>query len=133
MRIPSGGSPRPRPRCTACDTPRRCSRPHLSQGQSRTIDVDDAVTADGGWLSAPETLELIAPAPLRLTAFWPSNGTSGVSPDADPTFRFSEPVTFNGEFTAGTPLRMTYHILGATELNGANALLVEPMKIEAAR
>ena len=45
-------------------------------------------------------------------------------------FRFSAPVTFRGNFTAKTPLRLTYHILGATELNGASALLLEPVKLE---
>jgi len=64
----------------------------LKQGQSRTLDVDDAVSADGGWLPAPESLELIAPAPLRLAAFWPASGATAVSPQADPTFRFTEPI-----------------------------------------
>jgi tetratricopeptide (TPR) repeat protein len=46
-------------------------------------------------------------------------------------FRFSEPTTFKGTFAAKAPLRLTYRILGATELNGASALLVEPLKVEA--
>ena len=48
-------------------------------------------------------------------------------------FRFSEPMTFKGTFAAKTPLRLTYRILGATELNGASALLLEPVKVEAPR
>jgi hypothetical protein len=44
-------------------------------------------------------------------------------------FRFSEPTTFKGTFAAKTPLRLTYRILGATELNGASALLLEPTKV----
>ena len=64
----------------------------LDQGQSRTIEIEDAVDADGGWLPSPMKLELAAPAPLRLAAMWPTNGATGVSPEADPTFRFSEPV-----------------------------------------
>jgi tetratricopeptide (TPR) repeat protein len=44
-------------------------------------------------------------------------------------FRFSEPTTFKGTFAAKTPLRLTYRILGATELNGASALLIEPTKV----
>ena len=35
----------------------------LDQGQSRTIDIEDAVDADGGWLPSPMKLELAAPAP----------------------------------------------------------------------
>jgi len=45
-------------------------------------------------------------------------------------FRFSEPTAFKGNFAANTPLRLTFRILGATELNGASALLVEPIKLE---
>ena len=45
-------------------------------------------------------------------------------------FRFSAPTSFNGDFAAKTPLRLTFRILGATELNGASALLVEPVKLE---
>ena len=45
-------------------------------------------------------------------------------------FRFSTPTAFNGDFAAKTPLRLTFRILGATELNGASALLVEPVKVE---
>ena len=47
--------------------------------------------------------------------------------------RFAEPTAFTGSFAAGTPLRLTFRILGATESNGADALLVEPVKLEAAR
>jgi tetratricopeptide (TPR) repeat protein len=45
-------------------------------------------------------------------------------------FRFAEPTAFKGNFAANTPLRLTFHILGATELNGASALLLEPIKLE---
>ena len=64
----------------------------LSQGQSRTLLIEDARTADGGWLPEPRTIELFAPPPLKLAAVWPAQGAVGVSPEADPTFRFSEPV-----------------------------------------
>jgi lipoprotein-anchoring transpeptidase ErfK/SrfK len=64
----------------------------LDQGQSRTIEIEDAVDTEGGWLSSPMKLELAAPAPLRLAAMWPPSGATAVSPEADPTFRFSEPV-----------------------------------------
>ena len=45
-------------------------------------------------------------------------------------FRFSQPVNFNGDFKARLPLRLTYRILGVTQVNGADALLVEPIKLE---
>jgi len=48
-------------------------------------------------------------------------------------FRFPEPTAFTGSFAAGSPLRLTYRILGATELRGADALLLEPLKLEVRR
>ncbi len=48
-------------------------------------------------------------------------------------FRFSEPIAFAGVFAAKTPLVLTYRFLGVTDLNGANALLVEPLKLEVPR
>jgi len=44
-------------------------------------------------------------------------------------FRFSEPMQFNGTFTIPA-LRLTYRILGATQQNGADALLLEPLKLD---
>lgn len=48
-------------------------------------------------------------------------------------FRFSAPTTFNGTFAPGTPLRLTFRILGATQLQGADALLLEPLHLEAVK
>ena len=45
-------------------------------------------------------------------------------------FRFSQPANFNGSFKSGIPLRLTYRILGPTEIDGADALLLEPLKLE---
>ena len=45
-------------------------------------------------------------------------------------FRFSEPTTFKGMFAAKTQLRLTFRILGATESNGASALLLEPVRVD---
>jgi hypothetical protein len=47
-------------------------------------------------------------------------------------FRFSEPTQFAGTFASNT-LRLTYRILGATQQNGADALLLEPLRLEASR
>ena len=46
-------------------------------------------------------------------------------------FRFSEPTAFTGTFS--TNARLTYRILGATEVSGADALLLEPVRLEPAR
>jgi hypothetical protein len=48
-------------------------------------------------------------------------------------FRFAEPTIFNGTFAANTPLRLTYRILGVTGVNGADGLLLEPVRLEAIR
>lgn len=45
-------------------------------------------------------------------------------------FRFAEPTAFLGTFAANTPLRLTFRILGVTEANGRDALLLEPLGIE---
>jgi lipoprotein-anchoring transpeptidase ErfK/SrfK len=65
----------------------------LAQGESRLLTVLDAETDEGGWLAAPQSLTLEAPAALQLAAFWPADGARGVTPNADPTFRFTEPIS----------------------------------------
>jgi tetratricopeptide (TPR) repeat protein len=47
----------------------------------------------------------------------------------DVPFRFSEPTAFNGTF--GPKARLTFRILGVTKQNGADALLLEPLRLEA--
>ena len=49
----------------------------------------------------------------------------------DVRFRFAEPTAFTGTFM--TNARLTYRILGATEVNGASALLLEPVRLEPSR
>lgn len=65
----------------------------LQQGQSESLTIEDAVAAAGGWLAKPQQMELYVPPPLQIEAFWPADGAANLSPDADPTFRFSEPIT----------------------------------------
>jgi len=65
----------------------------LQQGESESLTIQDAVAAAGGWLARPQQLELFVPPPLQLEAFWPADGAANLSPNADPTFRFSEPIT----------------------------------------
>ena len=45
-------------------------------------------------------------------------------------FRFSEPIAFQGSFSANTALRLTYRILGATRSGESDALLLEPLRLE---
>jgi tetratricopeptide (TPR) repeat protein len=69
--------------------------------------------------SAPST-----PSPTGQTIF--ESGTIDGIP-----FRFAEPTAFTGTFA--TPSQLTYRILGATQLNGADALLLEPVRLEPIR
>jgi len=48
-------------------------------------------------------------------------------------FRFAEPTIFRGDFSATAPLRLVYRILGVTDVNGADGLLLEPIRIEAVK
>jgi hypothetical protein len=48
-------------------------------------------------------------------------------------FRFSEPTIFAGTFDVTAPLRLTYRVLGVTRGGNTDALLLEPMRLEAAR
>jgi tetratricopeptide (TPR) repeat protein len=63
-----------------------------------------------------------ATAPAGQTIF--ESGTIG-----DVKIRFSEPIAFTGVFAPNTPVRLTFRILGAAD----DALLIEPLKLEAGR
>jgi len=65
----------------------------LQQGESESLAIEEATAERGGWLAKPLQMELFVPPPLKLEAFWPDDGAANLSPDADPTFRFSEPIT----------------------------------------
>jgi hypothetical protein len=45
-------------------------------------------------------------------------------------FRFQSPTRFRGITSAARPLRLTYRILGATTVEGRDALLIEPVRAE---
>lgn len=94
------------------------SRNQLTSDQRSALDrlvLTNVVRFDAG-PSAPEQQTIFEVAHLGETAL-----------------KFAEPTAFNGTFSAATPLRLTYRILGATELGGGQALLVEPLKLEAAQ
>jgi tetratricopeptide (TPR) repeat protein len=46
-------------------------------------------------------------------------------------FKFAQPTAFLGVFAAATPVRLTFRILGATDVRGADGLLIEPIALEA--
>ncbi|HEV2720828.1 MAG TPA: hypothetical protein VG323_12475, partial [Thermoanaerobaculia bacterium] len=48
-------------------------------------------------------------------------------------FRFSEPMIFTGNFAPNAPLRLVYRILGITDVDGADGLLLEPIRLEPIR
>lgn len=48
-------------------------------------------------------------------------------------FRFASSTAFRGAFAPSTPLRLTYRVLGATKVDGKDALLLEPLRLEATR
>ncbi|HYH10243.1 MAG TPA: tetratricopeptide repeat protein [Thermoanaerobaculia bacterium] len=48
-------------------------------------------------------------------------------------FRFGAPVQFHGTFDITAPLRLTYRILGVTRSGESDALLLEPVQLEAVR
>ena len=45
-------------------------------------------------------------------------------------FRFAGPTIFQGMPMVTGPLRLTYRILGVTDVNGADGLLLEPIRVE---
>ena len=48
-------------------------------------------------------------------------------------FRFSGPTAFHGTFSDVSPVWLTFRILGTTEVEGRDAVLLEPVGIEAVR
>jgi len=64
----------------------------LQEKQSQQLVIEDAVSPEGGWLASQPSIELVAAPPLRVARFWPAAGATKVTPQADPTFTFSEPV-----------------------------------------
>jgi len=96
----------------------------LAQGQQYTLTLLDAETVDGGWLPAPETVTLRAPAPLELVAFWPAAGAVDITPTADPTLRFSEPIADRA--AAEAAIRITPPVPGHFEWLAANRVHFVP-------
>jgi len=86
------------------------------------LTSDERRVLDRLTLTAIASFDASNPAPAGQTIF--ESGTIG-----DVKIRFSEPVAFTGTFAPDTPLRLTFHILGAAD----DALLLEPLKLEAAR
>jgi hypothetical protein len=89
--------------------------------------------AETGLLSGFTPQELDAKTFTATVIFDPFEGASVfLSGTIDGVaFKFSEPTTFRGSFAAGVPLRLTYRVLGTTEIGGKDALLLEPLHLEA--
>jgi Flp pilus assembly protein TadD len=86
------------------------------------LTSDERRVLDRLTLTAIASFDASNAAPAGQTIF--ESGTIG-----DVKIRFSEPVAFTGTFAPNTPLRLTFRILGAAD----DALLLEPLKLEAAR
>jgi tetratricopeptide (TPR) repeat protein len=88
------------------------------------VTPEQRATLDSLTLTNDVTFDAPSPGAPGTTTF------AGGTVDGVP-FAFSEPTIFQGTWKA--PLRLTYRILGATTRSGADALLLEPLKVEAAR
>lgn len=88
------------------------------------LTPEQRATLDAFTLTSVANFDAPTPGAPGTTVF------SGGSIDGVP-FAFSEPTAFQGKLVS--PLRLTYRILGATQRNGSDALLLEPLKVEAAR
>jgi lipoprotein-anchoring transpeptidase ErfK/SrfK len=77
---------------TGAPTTRVELAPRIPEGETRALIVEDASTEEGGWMPRAINLEVAATAPLRVAAFWPAAGATGIMPNADPTVRFNEPI-----------------------------------------
>jgi len=86
------------------------------------LTAEERRALDRVTLTANASFDAAASASQQQTIF--ETGTIG-----DVKIRFSEPTAFTGTFAPNTPLRLTFRILGAAD----DALLIEPLKLEAAR
>ena len=68
-------------------------------------------------------------------ADWSVNGQTTFASGAigDIRFRLAQPTAFLGTFDDRTPLRLVYRVLGVTAIDGTDALLIEPIRLEVAR
>ncbi|HEV7919208.1 MAG TPA: hypothetical protein VGR02_00310 [Thermoanaerobaculia bacterium] len=87
-----------------------------------SIAPENRAALDQRTFTYPATFDSALPGQPGQTVF--ESGTVDEVP-----FRFSEPTAFNGQF--GTTARLTFHILGVTKQHGADALLLEPLRLEA--
>jgi hypothetical protein len=88
--------------------------------EANRLTTDQRVALDSASYTSTVLFDASIAAPAGQTAF--ETGTiDGVR------IRFGEPTAFTGAFAAGVPLRLTYRILGATDVGGTAALLVEPL------
>ena len=112
---------------------RRAGGPVVLRPQPAAADLRAIIAAFNENRLTPEQRTQLDPMTFTSDAIFSAGPPFEVGTISGVPFRFSEPTTFNGTFGAGVPVRLTYRILGATQQNGADALLLEPLRLEAVK
>jgi len=90
--------------------------------------------------ATPTAAEMSALDQLTLSSRVTMDAPVGESPSGTTTFgsgtigalhfRFSQPSAFRGDFHSAEALRLEFRVLGVTEVDGREALLLEPLRLE---
>jgi Tfp pilus assembly protein PilF len=99
----------------------------LAALQQQRLTPEEHLTLDRITLTSTAMFDASAGAGKPGQCVFESGTIEGVA------FRFSEPMAFAGTFAPATPLRLSYRVLGATEVGGGDGLLLEPVKLEVPR
>jgi hypothetical protein len=120
---------------------------HESEGPA-TVDLPSQMPSGGELRALLQAFEKLAPAQrvaLDQTTFTSTASFAGISSTIDGKsafesgtiegvpFLFPAPTVFAGTFDPASPLRLTYRILGVTRAGDADALLLEPVRLETIR
>jgi hypothetical protein len=112
---------------------RRAAGPVVLRPQPTASDLHAIIAAFNDNRLTPDQRSQLDRMTFTSTAIFDAGPPFETGRIDDVPFRFSEPMTFTGNFASKVPLRLTYRILGATQQNGADALLLEPLRLEVAR
>ena len=112
---------------------RRAAGPVILRPQPTALDLRAIIAAFNDNRLTPDQRSELDRMTFTSTAIFDAGPPFESGRIDDVPFRFSEPMTFNGNFEPKVPLRLTYRILGATQQNGADALLLEPLRLEVVR
>ncbi len=81
-------------------------------------------------LALVDTLHFVAPVAFEdVTSRDAETTTFQAGSLYDQRFRFSSPATFTGRFEAGTPHELEFQILGISETDGRETLLLQPWRV----